>query len=120
MAYKRYCAGPTRGGRDQARVGPAFQEWTFSEEERYTHETIMKGIGQFIFEDAMNNIPLEQRRQNDYFPLGALKQASGRKRHLSKAPKKTQRISKGRNGSRGLQTRGHKAKVKNKKKLRAC
>lgn len=120
MAYKRYCAGPTRGGRDQARVGPAFQEWTFSEEKRYTHETIMKGIGQFIFEDAMNNIPLEQRRQNDYFPLGALKQASGRKRHLSKAPKRRKGFQKVEMAVGGLQTRGHKVKVKNGKKLRAC
>lgn len=34
MAYKKYCADSTRGGRDKVRVGLAFQEWTFSVEKK--------------------------------------------------------------------------------------
>ena len=66
------------------------------------HETLIKGVGQFIFEKEMNKVSLEERRESYYFLSGTLRQASRRKRHLNKVSKKMPRISKGRNGSRGL------------------
>lgn len=87
----------SRGDKDKARMSQPDRSIHLVRK-KYAHESVLKGIGQFILEKDMNKIPIEQRRWSDYFL--SLVQACGGKAS-AQSFKKLQRFSK------GEQTRRH-------------